>query len=346
MPSQATRATGAEALAQRLLDAQVAHHLERFSDDRLDATVARLIEDLLDAVGRHQVADLLDREAVAAVVQRAMANVPGSAVVSGIVEMGTQVAHDGPWEPFPVGETVDREQIDVLVTAVVELTPALERALERLTGSPLVGVVASRFMGRIASDVIQANQAVAAKVPGLGTLVSFGTSAASRLRGAADRQFEGLIDDAVGKGGTFAVRRLNRIFIDTLRDPTTREAILQVWDQASGERVIGLGAYAAHEDTAGVIDAAHELAVTALGTEPAAGIAALVVDALFDWFGGYTLAELLDQLEWPRDALVAHLTRLAPFAVDTLRGSGDLERLIRAQLEPFYSSPEIIDLLR
>jgi hypothetical protein len=339
MPPRASRA---DTLAQRLLDAQVAYHLDRFTGDRLESTVAGLVESLLDTAGPHQLADLIDREAVAAVVVRAMANVPGSAAVSGIVEMGTQVAHDGPWQPFPVGETVDREQVEVLVTSVLELTPALERALERLTGSPLVGVVASRFMGRIASEVIQANQAVASKVPGLGPLVSFGTSAASRLRGAADRQFEGLIDDAVGKGGTFAVRRLNRIFVETLRDPTTREAILQVWHQTSGERVIGLGAYAAHAEVSGVVDAAHELAVTALGTEHAT----LVVDALFEWFGGYTLAELLDQLEWPRDEVIAHLVPLASFVVDTLRASGDLERLLRAQLEPFYASAEVADLLR
>ena len=200
MPPRASRA---DTLAQRLLDAQVAYHLDRFTGDRLESTVAGLVESLLDSAGPHQLADLIDREAVAAVVVRAMANVPGSAAVSGIVELGTQVAHDGPWQPFPVGETVDREQVEVLVTSVLELTPALER----LTGSPLVGVVASRFMGRIASEVIQANQAVASKVPGLGPLVSFGTSTASRLRGAADRQFEGLIGDAVGKGGTFAVRR-------------------------------------------------------------------------------------------------------------------------------------------
>lgn len=343
MPPRASRAA---TLAQRLLDAQVAHHLDRFSGDRLDATLIALIEDQLDAAGQHQLADLLDREAVTAVVRRAMATVPGSAVVSGIVEVGTRFAHDGPWEPFLLGESVAQEQVADLATAVLELTPAVERALEQLTDSPLVGVVASRFMGRIAAEVISANQAVASKVPGLGPLVSFGTSAASRLRGAADRQFEGLIDDAVGKGGTFAVRRLNRIFIDTLRDPTTREAILQVWDQASGERVIGLGAYAAHGEISGVIDAAHELAVTALGTEQLAHIAALMVDALFDWFGGYTLAEVLDHLEWPRDAVVAHLARLTPYIVETLRDSGDLERLIRAQLEPFYSSPEVLDLLR
>ncbi|MCW2849998.1 MAG: hypothetical protein JWR90_3972, partial [Marmoricola sp.] len=205
--------------------------------------------------------------------------------------------------------------------------------------------IASRFMGRIVGEVLQANKAVADKVPGLGSLMSFGTNAASKMMGAADKQFEGLIGDTVGKGGTFAVRRLNRIVIETLRDPTTREAVLQVWDLLSEEPVAGLGPYATREEISGVVDAAHDLAVTTVASEQVAHIGEVVVDAFFDRFGGYTPTELLDQLDLGREDLVADLVRIAPGVLDALRESGDLERLIRAELEPFYSSAETIALL-
>ena len=53
------------------------------------------------------------------------------------------------------------------------------------------------------------------------------------------------------------------------------------------------------------------------------------------------------QLVCPRATdLVAEVARLAPWALDTLHESGDLERLVRAQLEPFYSCAEVADLLR
>ena len=61
-------ASPAATLAQRLLDAQVAFHLDRFTGDRLESTVVGLVESLLDSAGPHQLADLIDREAVAAVV--------------------------------------------------------------------------------------------------------------------------------------------------------------------------------------------------------------------------------------------------------------------------------------
>ena len=217
--------------------------------------------------------------------------------------------------------------------------------MERLTDSPLVGTTASRFMGRIAGEVLQANKAVADKVPGLGSLMSFGTSAASRAMGAADKQFEALIGGTVGKGGTFAVRRLNTIVIETLQDPTTRDALLQVWDLMAQEPVAGLSRYASREELAEVVDAVHELAVSTIATEQVAATATVVVEGFFDRFGGYTPTELLDELGLAREDVVGDLVRIAPGVVDALRETGDLEQILRAHLEPFFSSAEVAALL-
>ena len=254
----------ADALAQRLLDAQVSHHLQRLTGDELTATVSGLVDDLLSTAGQRPIEDLLDREAVKALVVRALGTVPGSVAVRNIVDLATTVVFDGPEEPYPIGELVERERIEVLLDELLALHPVVERALERLTASPLVGTTATRFMGRIVGEVLQANRAVTDKVPGLSSLMSFGTSAASKVMGAADKQFEGLIGDTVGRGGTFAVRRLNRIVIETLQDPTTREAALQVWDLLAQEPVTGLERYASREEIAGVVDAAHDVVVPAV----------------------------------------------------------------------------------
>jgi hypothetical protein len=335
----------AASLADQLLDAQVRFHLDRLSGEHLADTVSALAEQLLDASAGHQLEDLVDRDAIKAIVGRALATVPGSAAVGGLVDMATSVAYDGPETSYPVGDLVDRERVEALVDGLLALNPVLERGLERLTASPLVGTVASRFMGRIVGEVLQANRAVTDKVPGLGSLMAFGTSAASRVMGAADKQFEGLIGDTMGKGGTFAVRRLNKIVIETLRDPTTREAVLQVWDLVAEQQVVGLNEVVERDDVTGVVDAAHDLVVAAAASDPVAYLGEVVVDAFFDQFGGYTPTELLDELDLSREDVVADLVRIAPGAVAALRESGDLERLLRAQLEPFYASAEVRTLL-
>jgi hypothetical protein len=340
-----TRAESAGSVAQQLLEAQVAHHLERLGEEHLAGTVSDLVEAVLSAAGGHTIADLVERDAVKDIVARSLVTVPGSAAVGGIIEMVTDVLLEGPAEAYPIGELVDRERFEVLLDELLALNPLLEQALERLTASPLVGTMATRFMSRIVGEVLQANKAVADKVPGLGALMSFGTSAASRVVGAADKQLEGLLGDTVGKGGTFAVRRLNRILIETLRDPTTRDAVLEVWDLMAQAPVGGLSQYTSSEDTAGLVDAAHDLTVATLANQHVADLGAAIVDGFFERFGGYTPTELLGELDIAREEVVADLVRIAPGVVAALRESGDLERIIRARLEPFYASPQVAAIL-
>ncbi len=332
-------------LTERLLDAQVRFHLDRLRGDDLAPTVTGLAESLLDAAGGHRLDDLVDRAAIKAIVTRSLATVPSSAAVGAIVEVAVQVVRDGPAEPHPLGEVIDRAQLEALLDELLALSPLLERGLERLTASPLVGTMASRFMGRVVAEVLQANKAVADKVPGLGSLMSFGTSAATRMVGAADKQLEGLLGDTVGKGGTFAVRRLNRILIETLRDPTTREAVLQVWDLVAQEPVGGLGDHVTAEEIEGVIGAGHDLAISTLAHERVAQLTDAVVEAFFERFGGYTPTELLAELDLDRADLVADLVGIAPGVLVALEHTGDLERLLREQLAPFYASAEVVALL-
>lgn len=335
----------AATLGNRLLDAQVRFHLGRLTGDELAATVIRIAESFLDAAGQDQLADLVDRDVVKDIVGRALTDVPGSPAVAGFVQLARELVQAGPGEPFALADVVDRDQVERLLDEALELTPALERALEQLTASPLVGATATRFMGRIVGEALAANQAMADKVPGLGSLMSLGTRAAAGMVGAADKQLDGLLADTAGKGGTLAVRRLNRIIVDTLRDPTTRGAVLQVWDLIAAESVGGVGELTAAQQRSGVADAAVELAVSTLAQPQVVAIGHGVVDGFFDAFGGYTPAELLVELELDRADLVADVVHSAPGVMASLVESGELERLLRSELAPFYASDEVTELL-
>ncbi|MCB0908084.1 MAG: hypothetical protein KDB63_13305 [Nocardioidaceae bacterium] len=342
MPPSPTRAA---ALAQRLLDAQVAFHLERLTGDRLVPTVTVLVDRALASGARLPIEELVDRDAVVGAVVRTLRTTSSSAAVAGIVEAVVDVLMEGPDEPYPLGDLADRPQVEALVDSLLAFHPVVERFVDGLAGVPLVGTTASRFMGRVAAEVLRANKAVADKVPGLGSLMSLGTNAATRMVGSADKRLDGLIGDTMGKGGALAVRRLNRVVVETLRDPVTREAVLQAWDQLAEEDVTGLREHATREQVAGVADALHDLAIRALATDHADALVGSLVDAFVDRFGGYTPTELLDELDLTRDDLVTDVVALAAPLVEALRTSGELDSLLRAELEPFFGSPEVTDLL-
>lgn len=342
MPPSSTRGA---ALAQRLLDAQVAFHLERLSGDRLAPAIAALVDRALASGARDPIEDLVDREAAVGAVVRTLRAASTSAAVSGIVEAVVDVLMAGPDERYPVGDLAERAQVEALVDSLLAFHPVVERFVDGLAGVPLVGTTASRFMGRVAAEVLRANKAVADKVPGLGSLMSLGTNAATKMVGSADKRLDGLIGDTMGKGGALAVRRLNRVVVETLRDPVTREAVLQAWDVIAEEDVTGLGEHATRDQVADVADALHDLAITALATDQAGDLVAALVDAFLERFGGYTPTELLAELDLTRDDLVADAVALARPAIEALQASGDLEALLRAELEPFFDSDEVSALL-
>ena len=335
-----------DTLAQQLLDAHVAFHLTRLDGDGLATSVAGLAEEVFAAGGAHTLSEVIDREAIQEIVKRSLVTVPASAAVNDLRDLVAEVMYAGPAEAYPLGELVDRAQVERVIDELLALNPILERGMEQLTASPLVGTMASRFMGRIVGEVVATNNAMANKVvPGLGSLMSFGTSTAAKAMGAADKQLEGLLGDTVGKGGVFAVRRMNRIVLETLRDPMTREAVLQVWDLIAERPVAGLEGEVDRTELAGLGDAIHDLTVTTLAHERVAALACAVVDGFFERFGDFTPPQLLDHLAIDRSDIVADLVRIAPGVLDAMRESGDLERIIRSQLEPFYASPEVAALL-
>ncbi|MDZ5620956.1 hypothetical protein SFC88_08975 [Nocardioides sp. HM23] len=335
----------ANPLARRLLDAQVAYHLDQLRGDNLEDNAAALVDDLLDATGRHQIADLVDRDVVKTVIARLLTSAPGSAAASGLLDLVIDVVLDGPPDPYPLGELVERERVEALVDALLQLSPLVERAIGQVADSPVIGTVASRFMARIVGEVMQANKAVADKVPGLGALVSFGTSTAANVVGAAGRPLEGLLGDTMGKSGAFAARRLGRIIVETMQDPTTREAVLQAWDVAAAEKVAGLDRLLSRDQVADVVGAAHELAVTTAASEHVTDLVGVLVDGFFENFGGYTPTELLEQLDIDRSHVQEDAVRIAPGIVGLLDEAGDLERIVRARLKPFFDSPEVAALL-
>ncbi|HPB72329.1 MAG TPA: hypothetical protein PLX71_05055 [Phycicoccus sp.] len=340
------RAARATSLAQQLLQAHVRYQVDQLTGERGHATVSALVEDVLHALGEHELEEVLDRTTAADIVISWLAAVPGSAAAAGVRDLVTDVLRAGPAEPVTPADIVDDAHVAALTDALISLHPRLEQVLDRLTDSPLVGTVAARFMGRIVGEAVAANQEFADRVPGLGSLISFGTSATSKMMGAADRQLSGRLGDSMGRGGAYAVRKLNRVVADTVGDPITREAVLQVWELVSREPIGGLPVDAAGRAAVDqVADALHDLVVVTAANRHVADLVTSLVNGFFDRFGGYTPTELLAEFDIDRTGLVADVAAIGARGLDVLGESGALDELVRAQLAPFYESSQVAALL-
>lgn len=332
-------------VAERLLDAQIAWLIEQLTGPELPELIARDVDDLLAIGSNLTINSLIGAAEVKNLIHLVLDKVPPSAAASTLVETAANVAYDGPAEKFTLADVIDRENVESLIGEVLGMTDVAEKFLDQIADSPLVANLASRFVGRIVGDMMQANQAMADKIPGLGSLVSFGTSAAGKVVGAADKQFQQVLGDTAGKGATFAVRRLNKVVIDTLKDPTAKEAALQVFDLYADKPVVRINQLGTREDIQRVAGLLQDIVIAGAPTEPVVALVDALVDSFFATYGEHTATTLLDDLAITRNDIVAQATAIAPTILAAAQKTGELDQLIRARIAPFFSSPAVAAIL-
>jgi hypothetical protein len=332
-------------LARRLLDAQVAWISGRLTGPELPGLIAADVDDLLAAGAQVPLGSLVTAAQVKDVVRLVVDKVPPSTAASTLVTMAADVAYDGPAETFTLSDLIDRDHVEGLVDEALGLTDLAETFLDQLTESPLVATLASRFVGRVVNDVVAANRAVAEKIPGVGSLVSFGASAAGKMIGAADRQLEQVLGDTAGKGTVFVMRRLNKVVVETLKDPTTRDAVLQVYDLYADRPVVRLDQLGRREDAQRVAGLLQDIVIAGAPTDAVLALVDALVEGFFATYGAEPATRLVQDLDITRDDLVAHATAIVPGLLASVHESGELDRLVRARLEPFFASPEVAAIL-
>ena len=328
-----------------LLDAHVAWLISKFSGEALVATVTEDVDALLDIGNRVNVGDLVAAEDVQALVAKLFETVPASTGGSTVVAMAADVVYDRSAERFTLTDVIDRESIERITDEVQGAAGLVEDVLDGLTNSPLVATIASRFVGRIVNDVIASNRAMAEKIPGVGPLVSMGAWSAGMVRGAADRSLDQVLGDTAAKGAVFVMRRLNKIIIETLKDSTTHDAVLEIFDLYADKPVVRLDRVASRDDVHRIADLIQDIVIAGAPAAPVLEISEALIGGFFKIYGDEPVTSLLTDLDLDRDLIVEHATSLVGGVLTGAIESGELEKLLRARLREFYASPEVAAIL-
>lgn len=339
-------ATDSQKLAAKLLDAQVQFVLAELTGDRLQEVIARDVPDILAVLDRIVVDDAVDRDGAKATIREYVGMVgdsePIQVLATGLAEAVYALAAA---DDSQLGDVIDREHVEALLAKILGMDQLHDRALERLGESPLVATVASWFVNKIVTDFMRSNAEMAGKVPGVGMMLAAGRKTTERVRKEADRHLGDVLGDAAGKGAQFALRRLSKAIRETMREAPLDAAVLEFWDLHADEPMSGLREYLTQEDLTDLVAIIHEMWLTLRDTEYFAAAVDAGLDVFFDAYGKHTVGALLDELGVDRQHLVADAQLLVPPALEAVKKSGLLEELVRARLEPFWTSKETLALL-
>ncbi|ROR90770.1 hypothetical protein [Nocardioides aurantiacus] len=340
--------TDPAALADRLLDAQVAWALGELTGERFAAVVAEDVDRVLEVAATLRLGDVVAHDDLVAVAQRLARDVVTSPVVLGLTEPEAGEVHRTLLaEEATLGEVVDRADVEALVQRVVAMHDVRDRVLDGLVESPATAQLTARLVSRIVTDVLTQQRSRAEKVPGVSSLLSLGSGAVSRVGkvGVGDYQLDKLLGDAVGAGAQFTMRRTTAIVREVVTDAVLQEVALELFDLQAGTPVGELVAVVEEEDVVDLATRGRAVLDGLLDRGAGAALADRLVGAtvarFLDEHATTDLATLLDDLGVGRDHLVELVRTLAPPVLAAARESGVLEHAVRERLAPFWSSAEV-----
>ncbi len=331
-------------IAERLLDAQVQFLLAEVSGERFTEVVVRDVESVLGVADTLIFRDVVGIDQAKETVRTVIDLIGGSPVIADMVGVFADSIYDhiAANHDYTLGQVVDREPVEALLEKIFGMHQAQERILERLTESPLVATVASKFVDKLISDFLEANKQIAGKIPGVSSLIAMGQSAAKSARKATESTF---IGDMAGKGAAFALKRTNNAIREMLRDAPVHDAAMEFWDLHADEPVSGLRDYLTQRDLNELVLLCYEIAVTTREKEYFGLLVDECVDVFFTKYGDYTLAAMLPELGLSGDDIAEEILRYGPAVIEGAKRNGVLAKLIRERLEPFYSSDVVRAIL-
>ncbi|MEV6339212.1 hypothetical protein AB0M12_31425 [Nocardia vinacea] len=331
-------------IAERLLDAQVEFLLAEVSGERFTEVVVRDVESVIGVADTLVFRDIVGIDQAKETVRTVIDLIGGSPVIADMVGVFADSIYDhiAANNDYTLGQVVDREPVEALLEKIFGMHQAQERILERLTESPLVATVASKFVDKLISDFMEANRQIAGKIPGVSSLISMGQSAAKTAKKATESTF---IGDMAGKGAVFALKRTNNAIREMLRDAPVHDAAMEFWDLHADEPVSGLRDYLTQKDLNELVLLCYEIAITTREKEYFGLLVDECMDVFFTKYGDYTLAAMLPELGLSGDDIAKEILRYGPAVIEGAKRNGVLGKLIRERLEPFYTSDVVLGIL-
>ncbi|WP_278265887.1 hypothetical protein [Nocardia sp. AG03] len=336
--------TQARQIAEQLLDAQVEFLLGEVTGERFAEVIARDVAAVL-AVGDTIVfGDVVSLEQGEETVATVFDRIGGSPVIADTVGIFSDAIYDhiAANTEYTLGDVVDREPVEALLEKIFGMHQAQERILDRLTESPLVATVASRFVDKLIGDFVQANRERAEKIPGVSSLMSLGQSAANKAKKVADSTFVG---DLAGKGALFALKRTNNAIRDMLRDAPVHSAAMEFWDLHADEPVAGLREYLTQKDLNELVQICYEIAVTTREKEYFGLLVRECVEVFYAKYSDRTLSAMLPELGLTAEDISTEILRYGPAVIEAAKRNGVLAGLLRERLEPFFLSDQVLAIL-
>lgn len=328
-------------IADRLLEAHVAHQIARLRGPQFVELVQDEVDYLLSKAGELTLEQAVHRDQVKAV---AIKYVAGFDLPGAIPEIAGDIAARlrlHPSNDTELRDLLPRRHVQAAVEKIAELRPLREAIVARVAQSPSVQTWLGQYLYSLATAPIATNRRLAQRVPGVSSALSVGERLAGGVVREADLRSRELAEKAAGA----MLSRWRDGTATGLDDDELADALLELWDGVDSVAMREIFDAVGEDDIVDLIVVGYDAWLDLRESPYVHSLIETGVDYFFDTYGDYELDALLEEFGLGPEDLVEEALRFAPRAIEALADTGLLEDMLRRQLTGFYASPEVAAIL-
>lgn len=332
--------------AEALLDAHIAHTMDRLSGKALQSLIETEVDHALidaekvtlnEAVTRDMIKDTVRVYAVELELSGAIPELVGDIARS----LYTNPIHD----VTTLNDLLPDGMFAEFLDKVLEMREMREWLVHEAVANPVYSALLSDVMLEGVRDYMQQSAARARKIPGAAQAARLGQSLLGAAFPVIEEAFEENLQKYIRKSLQNLLNRSEDFLLNHFDEERIRELALDLWDLIKERPVAdfkkAVSAIDVEEFFVITYEAWRELRLTPF-------YSAMIdsgIDSFFDKYGEASLRELLNEMGITRDIAIREAMRFAPPVLAMLKKKKMLEPVIRRNLEGFYHSAAVSKIL-
>lgn len=329
-------------LAQQLLDAHVAHLLNRLEKDQLPHEVEKLVDQVLGYASKIKLTSIVNKKDITATAKHYAANMDiGPGIPELVAEIAREVYQHKAHDDATLNDVISDQDFDEMLDKFSEMKELRERLIHEAISNPVYSALVSELLYNGISRYINDNP-LTNKLPGAKSMLKLGKS---MIEKAAGPNLEDGIKKYLKHNTRIALNESERFLLQQLEEGNLNDNMRRYWDKGKTVSVSRFRKYVREDDVEEFFVIGFEFWKKLRKTQYYANLIEAGVEFFFKKYGKSSLQTILDEMGVDREMILNEAQRYAPKAVAELNKLGIIEDIARSQLGEFYLSDEAKKIL-
>ena len=338
--------SAAEEISQELLNLHVQHELAAFDEVSFMSWLSEESETVLDWLRSIKLNQLVTAKTIKAVIRRNVIDreIPDT-VLETIVAATACLVDSKKLKNTHLSEIINNGMYEKFVDEILELEQAQREFLARIIDLPIYKGLISGVLYQAIIDYIYEHNIFSKHVPGVTSLLRMSQRVVNFTAPKLSSAVEDNVKTYISNNLNFLLDESKLFLTESLTVKEMKSSAMDFFEMLDDETLGELQAGIDSDNVRGFVILGFEFWLHFRKTRYFRSACDLMVDFFFKKYGNRKLEILLDNFEITQQQLMEEASAFAPRVLNTLKRSGQLERLIRRRLGDFYSSNAALDYL-